>query len=178
LLAWQKPHLLLLDEPTNHLDLDMRDALTIALEEYTGAVVIVSHDRSLIRAVADELWLVADGEAKLFDGDLEDYKTWIETRRPRETVAQTPQEKPKAQNAPKQNRKALQSKQNKLETELNKVQTELAAVNQQLADPDTYVNPDRAKVEKLNADHARLQAKVAELEEAWLELEMAKEEAN
>ena len=178
LLAWQKPHLLLLDEPTNHLDLDMRDALTIALEEYTGAVVLVSHDRSLIRAVADELWLVADGEAKLFDGDLEDYKSWIETRRPRETVAQAAQEKPKAQAVPRQNRKALQSKQNKLETELNKAQTELAAVNQQLADPDTYTNPDRAKVEKLNAEHARLQAKVAELEEAWLELEMAKEEAN
>nr|AOO54634.1 ABC transporter [uncultured bacterium] len=178
LLAWQRPHLLLLDEPTNHLDLDMRDALTIALEEYTGAVVLVSHDRSLIRAVADELWLVADGEAKLFDGDLEDYKSWIETRRPRETVAQTPQEKPKAQAAPKQNRKALQSKQNKLETELNKAQTELAAVDQQLADPDTYANPDRAKVEKLNTEHARLQAKVAELEEAWLELEMAKEEAS
>ena len=176
LLAWQKPHLLLLDEPTNHLDLDMRDALTIALEEYTGAVVLVSHDRSLIRAVADELWLVADGEAKLFDGDLEDYKTWIETRRPRETVAQPT--KPKVQNAPKQNRKALQSKQNKLETELNKAQTELATVNEQLADPETYTNPDRAKVEKLNADHARLQAKVAELEEAWLELEMAKEEAS
>jgi ATP-binding cassette subfamily F protein 3 len=175
LLAWQKPHLLLLDEPTNHLDLDMRDALTIALEEYTGAVVLVSHDRSLIRAVADELWLVADGEAKLFDGDLEDYKTWIETRRPRETVAQAA--KPKVQNAPKPNRKALQSKQNKLETELNKAQTELSAVNERLADPETYANPDRAKVEKLNADHARLQAKVAELEEAWLELEMAKEEA-
>jgi len=178
LLAWQKPHLLLLDEPTNHLDLDMRDALTIALEEYTGAVVLVSHDRSLIRAVADELWLVADGEAKLFDGDLEDYKSWIENRRPRETVAQTTQEKPKAQAVPRQNRKALQSKQNKLETELSKAQTELAAINQQLADPDTYANPDRAKVEKLNAEHARLQAKVAELEEGWLELEMAKEEAS
>jgi len=176
LLAWQKPHLLLLDEPTNHLDLDMRDALTIALEEYTGAVVLVSHDRSLIRAVADELWLVADGEAKLFDGDLEDYKNWIETRRPREAATQP--EKPKAQNAPKQNRKALQSKQNKLETELSKAQTELAAVNQQLADPDTYANPDRAKVSQLNAEHARLQAKVAELEEGWLELEMAKEEAS
>jgi len=176
LLAWQKPHLLLLDEPTNHLDLDMRDALTLALEEYTGAVVLVSHDRSLIRAVADELWLVADGEAKLFDGDLEDYKTWIETRRPCETVAQPA--KPKVQAAPKPNRKALQSKQNKLETELNKAQTELAAVNEQLADPETYANPDRAKVEKLNADHARLQSKVVELEEAWLELEMAKEEAS
>jgi ATP-binding cassette subfamily F protein 3 len=177
LLAWQKPHLLLLDEPTNHLDLDMRDALTIALEEYTGAVVLVSHDRSLIRAVADELWLVADGEAKLFDGDLEDYKSWIETRRPHEAVAQAQPEKPKAQNAPRQNRKALQSKQNKLETELNKAQAELATINQQLADPATYTNPDRAKISQLNAEHARLQVKVAELEEGWLELELAKEEA-
>ena len=177
LLAWQKPHLLLLDEPTNHLDLDMRDALTIALEEYTGAVVLVSHDRSLIRAVADELWLVADGEAKLFDGDLEDYKNWIETRRPREAAAPTAAEKPRTSNAPKPNRKALQLKQNKLEPALTAAQAELATINQQLADPATYANPDRAKVSQLNAGHARLQAKVAELEESWLELELAKEEA-
>ena len=176
LLAWQKPHLLLLDEPTNHLDLDMRDALTIALEEYTGAVVIVSHDRSLIRAVADELWLVADGEAKLFDGDLDDYKSWIETRRPREAATQPQLEKPRPQSASKPNRKALQSKQNKLEGALNTAQAELAAINRQLADPETYANPDRAKISQLNAEHARLQAKVAELEEIWLELEMAKEE--
>lgn len=173
LLAWRKPHLLLLDEPTNHLDLDMRDALTIALEEYTGAVVIVSHDRSLIRAVADELWLVADGEAKLFDGDLEDYKSWIETRRPREAVAQPKQEKPRAPSAPKPNRKALQSKQGKLETALATAQAELAAVNRQLADPATYASPDRDRIAELNALHARLEAKVAELEEGWLELEMA-----
>ena len=173
LLAWQKPHLLLLDEPTNHLDLDMRDALTIALEEYTGAVVIVSHDRSLIRAVADELWLVADGEAKLFDGDLEDYKSWIETRRPREAVAQAKPEKPRAQNAPRPNRKALQSKQGKLETALAAAQAELAAVNRQLTDPATYASPDRDRITELNAAHARLEAKVAELEESWLELEVA-----
>ncbi len=171
LLAWQKPHLLLLDEPTNHLDLDMRDALTIALEEYTGAVVIVSHDRSLIRAVADELWLVADGEARLFDGDLEDYKRWIETRQPREAAAQT--EKPRTQNAPKPNRKALQSKQTKLETALAAAQAELAAVNRQLADPATYASPDRARISELNAAHAKLEAQVAALEESWLELETA-----
>ena len=176
LLAWQKPHLLLLDEPTNHLDLDMRDALTLALEEYTGAVVIVSHDRSLIRAVADELWLVADGEAKLFDGDLEDYKSWIETRRPREAAAQTQPEKPRRENAPKPNRKALLSKQGKLETALTTAQAELAAVNLQLADPSTYANPDRDKIGQLNTLHANLQTKVAELEESWLELEMAMEE--
>jgi ATP-binding cassette subfamily F protein 3 len=178
LLAWQKPHLLLLDEPTNHLDLDMRDALTIALEEYTGAVVIVSHDRSLIRSVADELWLVADGEAKLFDGDLEDYKSWIETRRPREVATQSRQEKPSTQRSQRPNRKALQSKQNKLGTVLATAQAELAVVDQKLADPATYASPDRDKISEMNAAHARLEAKVAELEESWLELEMAMEDGN
>jgi ATP-binding cassette subfamily F protein 3 len=176
ILAWQKPHLLLLDEPTNHLDLDMRDALTIALEEYTGAVVIVSHDRSLIRAVADELWLVADGEAKLFDGDLEDYKAWIENRRPRETVAAAV-EKPKQVAAARPNRKALQSKLNKLNATLATAQTELTIVTNKLADPATYDNLPRGDVDKLNAQHATLTQKVAELEEEWLALEMAIEES-
>ena len=176
LLAWQKPHLLLLDEPTNHLDLDMRDALTIALEEYTGAVVIVSHDRSLIRAVADELWLVADGEAKGFDGDLEDYKAWIESRRPHEAAARPRNEKLRTRNTRRPNRKMLQSRQNKLETVLAAAQAELALVNRQLADPATYTSPDHDKLGKLNAAHARLAAQVAELEESWLELETALEE--
>jgi ATP-binding cassette subfamily F protein 3 len=174
LLAWQKPHLLLLDEPTNHLDLDMRDALTLALEEYTGAVVLVSHDRSLIRAVADELWLVADNTAKLFDGDLEDYKDWIETRRKRETVA-VKVDKPVQPAAPKPNRKALQSKLTKLETELGKAQTELGEINTQLGDPASYAEGNSELVTKLNARRVVLEAKVAELEEAWLEMQMSLE---
>ncbi len=182
LLAWQKPHLLLLDEPTNHLDLDMRDALTLALEEYTGAVVLVSHDRSLIRAVADELWLVADGNAKLFDGDLEDYKAWIETRRPREAAPGKPDklvkpEKPGQTAAPKPNRKALQSKQTKLETELNKAQTELTGINRQLGDPATYADCSSDIIANLNARREILESKVAELEESWLEMEMSLEGA-
>lgn len=177
LLAWQKPHLLLLDEPTNHLDLDMRDALTLALEEYTGAVVIVSHDRSLIRAVADELWLVADGEASLFDGDLEDYKSWIETRRPRE-ASEVPLEKPRPLAASKPNRKALQSKLSKLNATLSAAQTELIIVTNKLADPATYDDLSRSEVEKLNVLHTSLEQRVAELEESWLELEMAMEEAS
>ncbi|MFZ3017648.1 MAG: ATP-binding cassette domain-containing protein [Gallionella sp.] len=177
LLAWQKPHLLLLDEPTNHLDLDMRDALTLALEEYTGAVVLVSHDRSLIRAVADELWLVADGSAKLFDGDLEDYKTWIEARRPRETVQVQP-EKPKQETAvARPKKKALLSKQTKLEAELNKAQAELAEINGKLADPATYASCSGDFIAGLNARREVLESKVAELEESWLELEMSLEEA-
>ncbi|MGE5027409.1 MAG: ribosomal protection-like ABC-F family protein [Betaproteobacteria bacterium] len=183
LLAWQKPHLLLLDEPTNHLDLDMRDALTLALEEYTGAVVLVSHDRSLIRAVADELWLVADGSAKRFtltgtsDGDLDDYKTWIETRRLREAVP-VQQEKPRQEVAPRPKKKALLSKQAKLEAELAAAQAELSEINRKLADPVTYVDAAGDEISELNARRERLEARVAELEESWLELEMALEEAS
>jgi ATP-binding cassette subfamily F protein 3 len=174
LLAWQKPHLLLLDEPTNHLDLDMRDALTIALEEYTGAVMIVSHDRSLIRAVADELWLVADGEARLFDGDLEDYKEWIEARRPSVAVQAKPV-KPVQAVVSKPNKKALQSKRNKLEIELNKAQAELTEVNAKLGDPATYSQCSNDFIAELNARRGIVQDRVDELEEAWLELEMALE---
>jgi ATP-binding cassette subfamily F protein 3 len=175
LLAWQKPHLLLLDEPTNHLDLDMRDALTLALEEYTGAVVLVSHDRSLIRAVADELWLVADGQARLFDGDLEDYKNWIEMRRPRETV-QVQKDKPRQTTAPKPNKKALLSKQTRLEAELTKAQTELAETNRQLGDPAIYQGSAGNEIIRLNALRESLENKVAMLEESWLELEMTLED--
>ena len=174
LLAWQKPHLLLLDEPTNHLDLDMRDALTLALEEYTGAVVIVSHDRSLIRAVADELYLVADGEVKLFEGDLEDYKRWIEARRPRET-AQVKPEKSSQTIPQKPNKKALQSKRARLEDELNRAQAELSGINEQLGNPATYSDCSTDFIAQLNARREIVQAKVDTLEEGWLELEMALE---
>ena len=174
LLAWQKPHLLLLDEPTNHLDLDMRDALTLALEEYTGAVVLVSHDRSLIRAVADELWLVADGNASLFDGDLEDYKAWIETRRPRETAQA---EKPLHKTAPKPNKKGLLVKQAKLESELDKAHAELKEINRQLGDPASYAKPGSDFVANLNARRETLESKASTLEESWLMLELSLEEA-
>jgi ATP-binding cassette subfamily F protein 3 len=177
LLAWQKPHLLLLDEPTNHLDLDMRDALTLALEAYTGAVVLVSHDRSLIGAVADELWLVADGKVQLLDGDLEDYKNWIETRRANQTAEPRPSlQKAQSKISAKPNKKALLSKQAKLEAALTIAQKELAEANRRLADPTTYTNYSRNEIDQLSAARAILEKKIMELEENWLELEMAMEE--
>lgn len=177
LLAWKEPHLLLLDEPTNHLDLDMRDALTLALEAYTGAVILVSHDRSLVRAVADELWLVADGWAQLFDGDLEDYQKWIGSRRASEAAHMRPATiKAKQKRPARQNKKVLLSKQSKLETALNIAQKELAEANRQLGDPATYTQRSREEVDQLNAVHAALEKKIADLEESWLELEMAMEE--
>jgi ATP-binding cassette subfamily F protein 3 len=175
LLAWQKPHLLLLDEPTNHLDLDMRDALTLALEEYTGAVVLVSHDRSLIRAIADELWLVAEGNAKLFDGDLEDYKDWIEAQK-RAEPTQVKVEKVAQVVAPKINRKALTSKLNKLETELGKAQSQLSEINLQLSNPATYADVKSDLAANLNSKRAALEIQITTLEESWLEIQMNLEE--
>tara|TARA_R110002073_G_scaffold325785_1_gene505173 strand:- start:356 stop:2203 length:1848 start_codon:yes stop_codon:yes gene_type:complete len=175
LLAWQKPHLLLLDEPTNHLDLDMRDALMLALEAYTGAVILVSHDRSLVRAVADELWLVAEGRAALFDGDLEDYKNWIETRRS-SVVAKFELQETKQKIASKPNKKSLLVKQSKLESVLKATQALLTEAARQLADPETYTRCTREEISQLNTTHTDLEKKVAELEENWLELEMAMEE--
>jgi ATP-binding cassette subfamily F protein 3 len=77
MLVWQRPNLLLLDEPTNHLDLDTREALSMALNEFEGSVMLVSHDRALLREVCDEFWLVADGGVRPFDGDLDDYQRWL-----------------------------------------------------------------------------------------------------
>jgi ATP-binding cassette subfamily F protein 3 len=176
LLAWTRPHLLLLDEPTNHLDLDMRDALTVALEDYAGAMVLVSHDRSLIRACADELWLVADGTAAPFDGDLEDYRAWVEARRmPAATPA--PASAQKAERAAPVRRKALLSRQAKLEDELEAAQAKLAAVQARLADPATYAVPGNPEIAGLNREREILEAKIPELENAWLDLASALEQA-
>ena len=85
LLVRQRPNLLLLDEPTNHLDIEMREALTEALQDYEGALIVVAHDRHLLRATADEFWLVAEGTLTRFDGDLDDYRDWVRSRRPAKT---------------------------------------------------------------------------------------------
>ncbi len=177
LLAWQKPHLLLLDEPTNHLDLDMRDALTLALEDYEGAMVLVSHDRALIRATSDELWLVADGSAAPFSGDLEDYKAWLETRRAAAAPPKPAEAKSRAEQPARPKKKALLSKQEKLEKELAQAQDRLAALNQQLADPAFYADPTHPRIGEANAERETLEAKIAELEEGWLELAEALEQA-
>jgi ATP-binding cassette subfamily F protein 3 len=167
----------LLDEPTNHIDLDMRDALMLALDGYSGAVVLVSHDRSLVRAIADELWLVADGRVQVFDGDLDDYKNWIENRRMEETAqSRAVTDKTGQKPAVRSNRKALLSKQSKLEAALGAAQKELAEASRQLADPATYTQRTRTEIEQLNEAYNALKTKINELEEDWLELETALEE--
>ncbi len=172
LIAYQKPHILLLDEPTNHLDMEMRDLLTVALEEYLGAVVLVSHDRSLIKAIADELWLVANGSVKLFEEDLEEYKKWIEKNR---TAAEKPDSSLKdkaqiAENKPRTNKKFLIARQAKLEMSLASAQTELNATDNLLLDNSTYINLTQKEIQTLNQNRKDLEKKIAKLEEEWLEL--------
>ena len=175
LLAWQKPHLLLLDEPTNHLDLDMRDALIVALENYTGSLVIVSHDRSLIRAVADELWVVADSNVHLFDGDLDDYKDWLEKRRDNGTDKAKPKKQSQTKSATA-NKRSMLTQQTKIEAALAGVQQELAALNLQLSDPAIYANASREVISELNLKRSELEKKIDALEANWLELESLMEE--
>lgn len=151
----------------------MRDALTLALEQYTGAVLLVSHDRSLIRTVADELWLIADGKVQLFDGNLDDYKNWVDAYRNIQNEQSSPDKNETTQTRPfnKSNKKALLQKQSKLETTLENAQKELAQVNLRLSDPTIYLNDSRTEIEKLSEIRTMLEQKVTELEESWFALE-------
>lgn len=165
-LSWLRPHILLLDEPTNHLGLEMREALTMALQDYSGALVLVSHDRYLIRACADTLWLVGDGEAREFTGDLDDYQQAVLARR--EPV---PIRKPK----PKPRRsvvspKAFLKEQKNLEVTLASYEARLAAIDTILGDPSVYQQGgDRLKA--LHKERAELSHLRTEIEGRWLSLE-------
>ena len=188
LIAWKKPNLLVLDEPTNHLDMETREALTMALSTYEGAVLLVSHDRHLLRAVTDELWLVHDGRREPFDGDLDDYAQLVLEHR-RTTAAEAKAErlaaKPTAPSANKsearrlaaqerariaQITKPLKAELAKVEREMNKLSERLKALDAELADPDFYTNADQEKVAAMLKEHGELGPQVEELEMRWLEL--------
>ncbi|MBD2837148.1 ATP-binding cassette domain-containing protein [Pseudomonas sp. JM0905a] len=177
LIAWQKPNLLLLDEPTNHLDLEMRLALTMALQDFAGAVLVVSHDRHLLKSTTDEFLLVADGRVQSFDGDLDDYARWLVDFRARQApVASSPANPDKTdKRAQRQAAAALRQQlaphkkeADKLEKELGKVQEQLAGVEERLGDSAIYDAARKDELRDLLADQARLKGREAELEEAWL----------
>jgi ATP-binding cassette subfamily F protein 3 len=177
LIAWGKPNLLLLDEPTNHLDLEMRLALTMALQEFSGAVLVVSHDRHLLKSTTDEFLLVADGRIQPFDGDLEDYARWLVDFRAR----QQPQT-PAAPAADKTDKRAQRQvaaalrqqlaphkrEADKLEKELSKLHEQLAKVEQRLGDSDIYEAARKDELRELLAEQARLKSREGELEESWM----------
>jgi ATP-binding cassette subfamily F protein 3 len=178
LIAWDRPNLLLLDEPTNHLDLEMRLALTMALQEFSGAVLVVSHDRHLLKSTTDNFYLVADGKVEEFDGDLEDYTRWlVEYRQRNAPVSNTPVNPDKTdKKAQRQAAAALRQQlaphkreADKLEAELGKLHEKLAKIDASLGDSDIYEPARKNELRDLLAEQAKLKVREAELEEAWME---------
>jgi ATP-binding cassette subfamily F protein 3 len=178
LIAWDRPNLLLLDEPTNHLDLEMRLALTMALQEFSGAVLVVSHDRHLLKSTTDNFFLVADGKVEEFDGDLEDYTRWLVEYRQRNAPVSTTPVNPDKTDKKAQRQAAAALRQqlaphkreaDKLEAELGKLHEKLAKIDASLGDSDIYEPMRKNELRDLLAEQARLKVREAELEEAWME---------
>ena len=188
LLIWQKPHLLLLDEPTNHLDLDMRHALTVALQQFNGALIVVSHDRSLLANCVDDFWLVANGTVKPFDGDLEDYRAWCakswqlyqhdkNQANAQESLAESQSNvnKREARQQATQNRIALANAQKplkqqlaKLEKTLHSAQTEHSELQNWLASESAYAPEHKDSLAEKVRRTSELSAQIEALEEEWL----------
>ncbi len=158
LIIWQAPNLLLLDEPTNHLDLEMREALNLALQDYQGALVLVSHDRYLLNCVTNELWLVADGSVTAFEGDLQDYRRWFNDRN---------QEKPEkvAKKPNVDNRRKEQ-----LEKSLANYEEKLKKIDDALSDTALYSEDNKAELDKWVSNRDKIKAKLDKLETELLNL--------
>jgi ATP-binding cassette, subfamily F, member 3 len=191
IIAWQKPNVLLLDEPTNHLDLEMRQALTMALQDFEGAVILVSHDRHLIRNTVNEFLLVANGQVNEFDGDLEDYYRWLSQHNTQSnTPSNEPEEKTstdfkidkKAQRqqsaAQRAQLKPLTNKLKNLEQQLEKYQARLSEIESQLGDSSIYDDKSKNKLQELLLEQAKVQASIEEAEENWLLISEELESAN
>jgi ATP-binding cassette subfamily F protein 3 len=172
LIVARRPNLLLLDEPTNHLDIDMRHALTVALQGFEGGLVVVSHDRHLIKSVADSLWLVADGRLEPFDGDLDDYQQWLKSRGKPAPAANAPV---KTRRIDKPPRRATSSRR-----ELEDIEKRIAALAAERAQIEAALDTTHAPagtVVQLAAKHAELTRAVDALEAQWLEIGTAIESA-
>lgn len=198
IVAYQKPNLLLLDEPTNHLDLDMREALSLALSTYKGALILVSHDRHLLEAIADKLWLIDNGNVSEFNGDLNDYQEFLnkKNREYKEKLNEKTQnqpkqnlfsEKAKAQTYKTKEQKKLEAQKRqslrplkleieKLEKQMEKIKKSLADIDTTLSDLELY-SKEPEKVEILSIERAKLSDELDECEIAWIEKQDELEQA-
>src|SRR5208283_2554225 len=185
LLVRQRPNLLLLDEPTNHLDIEMREALTEALQDYEGALIVVAHDRHLLRATTDELWLVAEGALAAFDGDLDDYRDWVRARRARQESSAPAKDaaggapdrraQKRSEAAQRQRlaalRKPLQRKIAEVEAEMQALDTEKRDLETWLASADAYEEGSKEQLVAMLERRGDLTWQLARAEEQWLELQ-------
>ena len=189
LLIWRQPNLLLLDEPTNHLDLEMRHALTLALQDFDGGMVLVSHDRALLAATCDRFLLVHGGRLQAFDGDLDDYRDWLATQRAAEQAAQAcpdqaadkaARKAERTQSAEERKarlatRRPLLKEAEQLERKLANWQKEKSLLDTRLADPGLYAGQDTALLQDLLKHQARLTDDIEAAELRWLEVHEALE---
>ena len=188
MIVWQKPNLLLLDEPTNHLDLDMRHALTLALQSFQGALIVVSHDRSLLEATTDSFLLIEQGRLKTFDGDLEDYRRY---RLPQENAAAAPAASAQSQNRKDAKRVEAQIRQEKarlgkpLQQKISQAEKEIAALSEIqtaceafLAQEDAYSDANKTKLQQTLAQLAETKVKLEKQEENWLAWQEELEQIN
>jgi ATP-binding cassette subfamily F protein 3 len=187
LLVYQRPNVLLLDEPTNHLDLEMRHALTVALQDFGGAMVIVSHDRFLLRSVTDRWLMVADGSVQDYDGDLEEYRAWLSERRARQgqsadavektDSAQARKDRKRTEAEQRQREQPLRKKLKELEAQLENLARRRTDIDAQLAGGDLYASASKDKLKELLRDQARVKGEIDAAEEAWLEASEALQNA-
>ncbi|MEJ2330725.1 MAG: ATP-binding cassette domain-containing protein [Gammaproteobacteria bacterium] len=187
LIVYQRPNLLLLDEPTNHLDLEMRQALVEALQEYEGAMLIVSHDRYLLRATCDSFWLVDAGRLDEFRGDLEDYRQWLAGRDATDTATETDRnetlpalsrkEQKRLEAEQRQRLSPLKKSVDRLEKQVETLQSRNSELEALLADSDLYSDERKEQLRRLLEEKQSNDATLGEAEEQWMEAMEAYEAA-
>lgn len=201
LIVWQRPNLLLLDEPTNHLDIEMREAVAEALQDFDGTLVVVAHDRHLLKATTDQLWLVADGKVGEFDGDLDDYKQWAKSyatdrnkakiqqgsgvpskngleASPMLEVDRKTQKRLEAEARQKHatTRKPLEDKLKKLESEMKGLTTERDNIEQWLSQETAYADDNKTQLQDMLKRQGEIATALADVEWKWFEVQQKLEE--
>ena len=179
LIVWTRPNLLLLDEPTNHLDLETREALTVALAQFEGTLVLVSHDRHLLRATTDQFLIVADGGLRPFDGDLDDYRDWLfksKQEKPADAKPAAPVRRIAAPKISASSRKSLEARIRRLEEMISRLNARKAELEARLADPVIYQDASKEALETMLRDQAYIGKELGLLEGEWLEKQGTLEE--
>ncbi|WP_444996507.1 ABC-F family ATP-binding cassette domain-containing protein [Aliikangiella sp. IMCC44359] len=180
MITWEKPNLLLLDEPTNHFDIEMREALSLALQDYDGAVILVAHDKNLMESVVDEFWLVNNGHASPFNGNLDEYQKWLNENRwganvksateSKKNSAQNKKEQKRIEAEKRQQRAPLTNRLKKVEQFISQLQKEQSSLESLLADNNLYSEENKNQLNQTMNRSNTLKTELDELEEEWLEL--------